>query len=774
MEEQPLTVRVGGSELIAVPAIHFNHVFAREVYRLCDEPATRPDAVAVELGPIRTEAVRSWMNQLGVGAPSGREFPVMLGLLRRNRLIRASLRGKAIELQQRTGKDLSELSPEVLRRELGHSGHGLVLLSPTDSIIEAVRCALELDIPVSGVDLDELPGCDHRSAPIQDPLQAVANLPRYVARNAPWTVHGSDEEIDRRREFAMAARLKGMLRRYSRVLFTGGIGHWVRIQELLADASVRPAAIPVVHAAERQVFQRVIAHPLIAVEHMDLFPALAKEYLRLRTPLGRSHRPSAAPLESLDPLSLFEEELGKAYRSYFLGQNGGQGGRRKSRELELIRAYENYLSNLCLLSRMEVPNLFHAVGAAMEMMGRDFSRALTESFMEFPWARPEDYPECSILGPDRHARSGSKRGVVLDRDKGQETPVFWDSAPSAVQPGEQNLPYEWKALEEQLLLLSFSGTQYTWLPTDRLATAMSTRAMELSTSESRVERVHEFSGSFRGGIHIRSTLRSFAKGQERIYVRDSIKKKVPRRGSADGFPVVWLIDLEDAAACDWQVLHVHFSDMESYVRDRPHFDSVRSSFGSYMVAVIAYAKRNVNKAEEMKKAGISVDQHKGVIIYQPLAWTNEQFARWLEHTGYRRNLVCRRSNRGSDELELRHFLTTNHGIDMKEHHWSTILVMLAIPFARNVLPVVIPRGYQIERAAYEMAAKYGVGLSPISIANFAPGDVEKLNTCYLVPVITNDPQCVYSEEIEEAIGEKQTSNWEMVPKEILEFGRTGL
>lgn len=773
MEEQPLTVRVGGSELIAVPAIHFNHVFAREVYRLCGDPSTRPDAVAVELGPIRTHAVRSWMKELGVGAPSCKEFPVMLGLLSRNRLIRASLREKAIELQQRTGKDLSELSPEVLKRELGHSGHGLVLISPTDSITEAVRCALELDIPLSGVDLDEIPGCDHHSPPIQDPLEAGSNLFRYVARNAPWAVHGSDEEIDGRREFVMAARLKGMLRRYRRVLFTGGLGHWVRIQQLLADASVRPAFLPEISHDGREIFKRVIVHPLIAIEHMDLFPALAKEYMRSRIPLNSYHRHSAASAKALDTLSLFEQELGKAYRTYFLGQNGGSERRQKNRELELIRNYENYLSNLCLLSRMEVPNLFQTVGTARELISREFSRALTESFMEFPWASPEDHPDCSVLVPERHSKSGCYRGVLLDRSKGKETPLFWDSAPSTAQPGERYLPYEWKDLEELRLCLGFVGTRHTWLPWDRLVTALCALAMELAMAERRVERVQEFSGSLRGGIHMRSTLRSFAKGQERIYVRDSIKKRVPRRGTVDGFPVVWLIDLEDDAGYDWQVLHVPFSYVESYVRDRPRFESIRSSSGSSMVAIIGYAKRDVNRPDQVTKASLSIDRHKGIIIYQPLSWSNEQYARWLEHTGYKRNPICRETGRERDQRELSRLLKDKHGIEMKEHHWSTILIMLAIPFAREVLPVVLPRSFQIKRAAYEMAAKYGVKLSPVFIKNFDSSDVEKLACCYLVPVITHDPQCLYSEEVEEAIGEKQTSNWEKVPKEMLEFGHAG-
>ena len=92
-----------------IPARHFCHVFADRVHRICSNPATMPNAIAVELGPQTVATALSWLVELGVGTPDFRLFPVMLALVKGNRTIRASLREKAFRLQHESGKDISWL-----------------------------------------------------------------------------------------------------------------------------------------------------------------------------------------------------------------------------------------------------------------------------------------------------------------------------------------------------------------------------------------------------------------------------------------------------------------------------------------------------------------------------------------------------------------------------------------------------------------------------------------------------------------------------------------
>ena len=197
MLPEPLTVEVGSSELLVVPAIHFNHVFAREVNRICSDPEYRPEAIAVELGPRAATEVKVWLKELGVGTKARKKLPVMLGLTRGNRTIRSSFKNKAFQLQQKTGKDLSDLPPEVLHRELGYAGRAVLYLCPTDSIIEAIRCSVELELPVYGVDLEESASGNYHPALIQDPLGADGDLAAYVLENGAFPSMGKGMKGER-------------------------------------------------------------------------------------------------------------------------------------------------------------------------------------------------------------------------------------------------------------------------------------------------------------------------------------------------------------------------------------------------------------------------------------------------------------------------------------------------------------------------------------------------------------------------------------------------
>src|SRR3990172_7142353 len=70
----------------------------------------------------------------------------------------------------------------------------------------------------------------------------------------------------------MAARLKGLLQRHGRVLFTGGMAHWSRIEALLAAEGLRPSVkgLDMVAPMEPGGFRRAVIDPALAVAHMDI------------------------------------------------------------------------------------------------------------------------------------------------------------------------------------------------------------------------------------------------------------------------------------------------------------------------------------------------------------------------------------------------------------------------------------------------------------------------------------------------------------------------
>jgi hypothetical protein len=75
--------------------------------------------------------------------------------MKSNRYIHSDQIDKALMLQKLYRSTISELPDELLSDRLNFSRWSTLYISPADSIIEAVRCAIELDIPVYGVDLND-------------------------------------------------------------------------------------------------------------------------------------------------------------------------------------------------------------------------------------------------------------------------------------------------------------------------------------------------------------------------------------------------------------------------------------------------------------------------------------------------------------------------------------------------------------------------------------------------------------------------------------------
>ena len=161
--------------LMAVPAVHNRAVFARHVHTSCVNEKSRPDAIAVELGSGAVAAVSTWFKELGMGLGTNK-MPFMLGVTCHNKRIHPKHRDKTIFLQKKYGAPLHKIPQSVLWEELGYAAVSFLCLSPTDSIIEAIRCGVEFGIPVYGIDLEETAPLEKKSFVIEDPLAAQDDL----------------------------------------------------------------------------------------------------------------------------------------------------------------------------------------------------------------------------------------------------------------------------------------------------------------------------------------------------------------------------------------------------------------------------------------------------------------------------------------------------------------------------------------------------------------------------------------------------------------------
>ncbi|MBM3498290.1 MAG: hypothetical protein FJX74_06425, partial [Armatimonadetes bacterium] len=518
MPAAPTSLGSWAARLRAVPAVHFRVAFAEEVHRLCADPATRPEAIAVELGPATAAAALDWLRELGVGSGQRVALPCMLGLTKANRFLHPSTRDLARELQETSGLELHELPPQLLHELLGYCAVSLLPLSPTDSIIEALRCALELEAPVYAVDLEDSAARERAATMLEDPSLASGRVDAYVQRmERPARAH-RDPDVDDRREAVMASRLSAVLAAHERVLFTGGLAHWLAIRELLQDPGLAPAPAPPVEPATDDAFTRVIVHPSLAIRHMDLFPFVTELYEEQRRPANeRSRRPL-----QLDVQHELGAMLQEAYGLFFRCTGPQDQLDRSQEDCETKPDFERFLTNLCTVKGLAVPDLFHTLAAAQGMMTDAFCRELAEVLMRFTWATPDDQLDLPILAPDSTGERSGTRATYVSRD-GSRSRTFYidDEALRGSSSVAVPAPREWEEHEpREKTAEEYSKDRRVWEPSEYLFTAFSLRAAQIAEGAADERTIEPFEGSLREGLDPKATLRGEIRGEKRPYVRD--------------------------------------------------------------------------------------------------------------------------------------------------------------------------------------------------------------------------------------------------------------
>jgi len=771
-------VRIGASTLLAVPAVHYRAVFAERVNHACAHESTRPDAIAVELGPSAVSTVSTWLRELGVRPRHKTILPCMLGAIRANQRIRADLREKAIRLQETTGRQLHELPPALLRKALGYSSASLLCLSPTDSIIEAIRCALELEAPVYGVDLEDYARTDRCNVLIQDPIEAQSGLADYVRKNAKFSESYRDQIVDERREAVMAARLKTLLARHRRVLFTGGLAHWQRIQTFLQDRSLQPAtAVP---AGGSVPYTRVVVHPALAAHQMDIFPNVTHWYEKRREPVPREN----AVRDIVDFNVFFHEHLSATYANYFHTADSGHQVDRKLEDYQGLEGFEHFLVALCAIRQQLVPDIFTALEAAEAMMSPRFCEALADTLMSYGpgWAGPQEWPELSIIGPSPLDASeepwlgiGKKAEMLIPipgaqpgsgGDRYRRSQPFYISCTPGTDGRFVHVKNPWMWGNEPMMhQIRNSGEYYrVWPPCDNLLFGTSFQAAEVACNSRRDRRVDYFEGSLYDGIDIKATLRSAARGENRVYIREnSLASLTASSDVTNPDPTVFIFTTSPARpGAEWQCLFAGFGEIGRYVRNFERFREVFNQRGGAFVSSVNYFVRE-SPAKHLAEFVLDIRVLEGSIVFGNPCLTSVQAARWLESAKYN----CCPCYAGGDIERLVEMYKERHKISIDLRDWTSALVQFAVPYAKHRIVVVVPDHFVVGANASRDARTYGLQLDVLPLSYFSAWDIRKMRKQYLVEALDADGRN-YPSELERLLGESKDAHFMMLPQRVRE------
>jgi hypothetical protein len=761
-------IKFNGSTLMTVPAIHYQAIFAGEVFRICSDERTRPDAIAVELNPHVVFEIVNWMKELGVGSKEKIMLPCMLGILVKNRLISPVYRDSALFLQEYFRRPLDNISSVLLDHLLHFSSHNLIGLSSTDSIIEAIRSAVELQIPVYGVDMDEFAPGANTQLLIEDPTNTSFSLSDYVSRNGKATTRMRDPYVDGRREHVMAARLKNILAEYRRVLFTGGLGHWEMINELLLNTSVKPADY--LFSKSVPDYTRVLLHPKIAIHFMDAYPIQTTHYEE-----NRIH-----PFLSVDKNvhlknteTVLNNILQLTYLQYFTETKPEQLNK-SGNESQRIPDFERLIKGMRMLKQQKHTSMSTLLEVAHSMMSEDFIQILSFQLMEIgrSWATLKDFPDLPLISNTHPEKSGRSQCFPENHYQLIETQSNDPESNSVHKKGSKpfivkfNSEYQtdnhllrnWDWIDEpKEKTRKGLWNQWVWPPCEALLFGTAYEAAQLAVSASNEIESAAFEGSIYNGLDVKATVRSLINGERKIFIhKPSSTKKVCIPDGKKPEPTVFIFEDSVDLNSYWTLL-IGGENLGKYIKNKSRYEKIVNQYGSSFISSISTTSQMETPAHLKPYIG-SISLINGLTAFGSPCMNAYQGAEWVEDNDFQ---CCPVLPFISFNALIEDYQNRHH-MDMSNDDWQTALIRFAIPYAREQVVIVAPDGYRISPSLHAESKRKRISLSVIPLTYFPAERVAEMRKRVFVSALDSDG-LNFSPEIEKALGQKANQFFELLP-----------
>lgn len=362
------------SHLLVVPSIHCRVMFGVLVQQACAE--YRPDVIAVELTPFTGAKVREvWkhFNEICAGEDKS-IYPPLLVL---------------VQLFKQYSQDTSYAVP--------------VPLTPGDSLMEAVRLALENDIPIEFIDHQPWQKPDHGRMPlIEDGLVLEEGIDAYYNKKIKCKAEETrNPTIDEPREKHMALKLDRLLEAGKRVLFVCGAAHWGKIHKLLEDP--RRLGGGEEFLDDFEPFKTVLLwlDQIQFSPYLADLPAVVREYESLRRDQKVQHFNHAKAWQNISKRILNRlEEI----------KDDPPGVR------DVMQFFE-FLKRLCLHRGYLFPSVQDIIDASRSCSSEEFSRIVYEEVFRYPSNPPDEASLPVPLGQLTEIRSNGGVSATIDGER---------------------------------------------------------------------------------------------------------------------------------------------------------------------------------------------------------------------------------------------------------------------------------------------------------------------------------------------------------------------
>ncbi len=485
-------------------------------------------------------------------------------------------------------------------------------LEPCDGQVEAVRLALDHDIPLHFIDRDT-ENYSHDHTPMPDSY-ATTRIGHTAYCRAYMETHRNRKPMpeDTLREKTMAYHLQKLAESGKKVLFVGGLSHVNGILSMLEH----PQA-PVIGRRVRENVGLAHLHRDSSREIMGEMPFLQAAYER--------HRVEG---ETPDRFEVQMALLEAAKKKYW------KNSKEKVSRIQL-RILNRFARNYALLNHKLVPDFYQLIVASRGAVDDNFAYEVWDLGSDYPWQT--ENPGLSVLrlrGEDLfldQKRIRFHRQFKTMRRRLVPVPVK--------EKRKRRDPEKWKK--------EFKGESICSYPPEDVAVEgyghyLQKKALQIKQEEN--IRIEPFSCSMQDGIDIRETIREWSSGK--LYVR----AERPFKGKVGSVVVIFDPDVskdgeENFPWCvTWLGEHSQESDMAFYstpageVMDGPGIS--RCQYGGFMLSYPPLRVYDIwrdsffgvarNKPERLLMAALDYSLEKHVVYLAadpPSGWCQSMAAR---------------------------------------------------------------------------------------------------------------------------------------------------
>ena len=465
--------------ILAIPSIHSRVYFSMAVREAFDK--FKPDIIAVEHPANFTDSLREAVSRL----------PLI----------------------------------SLIIREI-HNEAVYIPIDPCDSIIEAVRLAIDEEIPFFPIDKDitSINSNSHYLMPDDYIIKNIGLEKFYTEVKSKYIFH--KDYTDEEREIYMARNLHELSKKYNKILLVIGMSHWENMVSILKKLDENKEIKEYINNNDEEY-----ADPKIYNVHKESLNKMLGEF-PFTTYMYELYR--NGELENFDKVHIIETIFKEAKLRYKLPISMLQ-------QKNMMK----YLRNLCLIDNYIIPDYIDMLTAAKCMINNDYALEVMEGMEYYPHYIEEDenYPTIKL---NRDPSTNGMEGLLKDKKiKLHQYDNVWRTSFKKVhvttRPSEK-YEGEWEDVwNKRTNLLSH-------IPEDILMekhmNILRDKIRNMLTEDK--AKIEPFTVSIKDGIDMRETIRNYYKNE--IYV-----KEIPKIKGNIGHMVVIFDDTHDEEY-DWNIV----------------------------------------------------------------------------------------------------------------------------------------------------------------------------------------------------------------------------